>query len=116
MLNYILQSKLVNAGTFNREITILLNWLAIPILPYSCIKGYDSLYIITLDPGIGIYGSLFHSTSITQGFYLFISIIGAIVWLLTAIFYLGTVLLIASSALSIYTDGYWVRYKNKLIK
>jgi NADH-ubiquinone oxidoreductase chain 2 len=77
---------LVNAVTLRRERSILFNRLAILILLYSGIIGYDSLYIKTLDTGIGIYGGLFHSTSITHSFYLFISIIGAIVLLLTAFY------------------------------
>ena len=65
---------------------LLFNRLAILILLYSGIIGYDSLYIKTLDTGIGIFGGLFHSTSITHSFNLFLSIIGAIVLLLTAFY------------------------------
>nr|YP_010218595.1 hypothetical protein LK370_mgp228 [Morchella brunnea]UBU98426.1 hypothetical protein [Morchella brunnea] len=68
---------LVNAATLRRERSIWLNRLAILILLYSGIIGYDSLYIKPLDTGIGIYGGLFHTTSITHSFNLFISILGA---------------------------------------
>nr|UYR50746.1 NADH dehydrogenase subunit 2 [Morchella crassipes] len=77
---------LVNAVTLRRERSIFFNRLAILILLYSGIIGYDSLYIKTLDTGIGIYGGLFHTTSITHSFNLFISILGAIVLLLTAFY------------------------------
>jgi hypothetical protein len=53
-------------------------------LLYSGVIGYDSLYITSLDTGIGIYNGLFHSTAITHSFDLFIYIIGAIILLLTA--------------------------------
>nr|YP_010218674.1 NADH dehydrogenase subunit 2 [Morchella brunnea]UBU98380.1 NADH dehydrogenase subunit 2 [Morchella brunnea] len=77
---------LVNAVTLRRERSIFFNRLAILILLYSGIIGYDSLYIKPLDTGIGIYGGLFHTTSITHSFNLFISILGAIVLLLTAFY------------------------------
>ena len=74
---------LVNAITC-RRVRNLLNRVAIFILLYSGIICYDSLNIISLDTGIGIYGGLFHSTSITHSFALFLCIIGAIVLQLTA--------------------------------
>jgi len=55
---------LVNAVTLRREFT-LFNRLAIFILLYSGIIGYDSLYVTYLDNRIGIYNGLFHSTAIT---------------------------------------------------
>nr|YP_010033058.1 NADH dehydrogenase subunit 2 [Tuber calosporum]QOW39563.1 NADH dehydrogenase subunit 2 [Tuber calosporum] len=75
---------LVNAVTLRRERSILFNRVAVLILLYSGIICYDSLNITSLDTGIGIYGGLFHSTSITHSFDLFICIIGAIVLQLTA--------------------------------
>jgi hypothetical protein len=90
---------------------LLFNRLAILILLYSGIIGYDSLYIKTLDTVIGIFGGLFQSTSIIHSFNPFISDMGAMELLLTAFLELPTYL----SALSIYTDSYIERYKNKLI-
>jgi NADH-ubiquinone oxidoreductase chain 2 len=75
---------LVNAVTLRRERSILFNRVAVLILLYSGIICYDSLNITSLDTGIGIYGGLFHSTSITHSFDLFLCIIGAIVLQLTA--------------------------------
>jgi len=77
---------LVNAVTFRREFTILFNRVAIFILLYSGIIGYDSLYVTYLDTGIGIYHGLFHSTAITHSFDLFIYIIAPIILLFTAFY------------------------------
>ena len=70
---------LFSAVTSRREFTILFNRVAIIILLYSGIIGYDSLYVTYLDTGIGIYNGLFHSTAITHSFDLFIYIIGAMI-------------------------------------
>jgi hypothetical protein len=59
---------LVSAVTSRRE--LLLNRVAIIILLYSGIIGYDSLYVTYLDTGISIYNGLFHS--ITQNFNLYL--------------------------------------------
>jgi hypothetical protein len=95
---------LVNAVTLRREFTLFR------------ITYYKLLYsgIIEYNIGIGIYRGLFLTTSIRHSFNLFIRDIVAIVLQLTA-FYLGSVLLIASSALSKYTDSSLERYKKKLI-
>jgi hypothetical protein len=91
---------LVNAVTLRRIFTIWFNRVAILILLYSGIIGFESLHVTSLDLGISVYNGLFHSTAITHSFYLrpslpllpsfegeFIYIIGAIILLLTA-FYL----------------------------
>ena len=70
---------LVNAVTC-RRVRNLFNRVAILILLYSGIICYDSLNIISLDTGIGIYGGLFHLFK-THSFALFVCIIGAIVLL-----------------------------------
>ena len=101
---------LVNAATFRRERTYILIRLAILILLYSGAIGFDSLYIKTLDTGIGIFGGLFLETSLIHSFNLFISYIGAMVFLLTA-FLVPTCL----STFSICTDSYLGGYKKKLI-
>ena len=76
---------LVNVITLRRELT-LFNRVAIFILLYSGIIGYDSLYVTYLDNGIGIYNGLFHSTAITHSFVLFTYIIAPIILLLTAFY------------------------------
>jgi hypothetical protein len=50
---------LANAVTKRREKSILFNRVAIIILLYSSIVGYDSLAITSLGRGISIYGGLF---------------------------------------------------------
>jgi len=77
---------LVNAVTLRRDFEILFNRVAIFILLYSGIIGYDSLYVTYLDTGIGIYNGLFHSTAITHSFDLFIYIIAPIIYLVTALY------------------------------
>ena len=71
--------------TLRRELT-LFNRVAIFILLYSGIIGYDSLYVTYLDNGIGIYNGLFHSTAITHSFVLYTYIIAPIILLLTAFY------------------------------
>jgi hypothetical protein len=58
--------SLANAVAFRREKSILFNRVAIIILLYSSIVGYDSLAITSLGRGISIYGGLFHSTAINK--------------------------------------------------
>ena len=77
---------LANAVTLRREKSILFNRVAILILLYSVILGYDSLYITSLDTGIGVFSGLFHSTSITHSFDIFIYIIAAIILQLTSFY------------------------------
>ena len=90
---------LVNAVSSRRDSTIFFNRVAILILLYSGILGYESLYSTSLDTGIGIYGSLFHTTRITYGFDLFIYIIGTYVIQLSA-FFIDTL----QTVISLYTD------------
>jgi hypothetical protein len=73
---------IVNAVTFRRE-RIFFNRLAILILLYSPILVFS---FEGFNAGIGIFGGLFHSTSITHSFNLFLRIKGAIVLLLTAFY------------------------------
>ena len=46
---------LANAVTLRREKLIFFNRVAILIVLYSGILGYDSLYIGSLDTGIGVF-------------------------------------------------------------
>jgi hypothetical protein len=48
---------LVHAVTYRREFTILFNRVAIFILLYSGITGYDSLFVTHLDIGTGIFNA-----------------------------------------------------------
>src|SRR5436309_1367677 len=63
---------LSNAVTLRRDKSILYSRIAIIILLYSSLLGLVSLYIKYIDKGIGLYGGLFHITSNTQIFHIFI--------------------------------------------
>ena len=59
---------LSNAVTLRRDKSILFSRISIIILLYSILLAKNSLYMISIDRGIGIYSGLFHITSITQYF------------------------------------------------
>lgn len=69
-----------------RDKSILYSRVGIIILVYSTIQSNASLYIDALALGIGLYGGLFHVTSISQIFHIFIFIISAIILQLTAFY------------------------------
>ena len=73
---------LVNAVTF-RLVRYIFNRVAILILLFYEIIWCYNINIALLDIWEGIYGGLFHSTSITHSFALFLCIIVTIVLLLT---------------------------------
>ena len=75
---------LSNAVTLRRDKSILFSRIAIIVLLYSSLIALNSLYIISLDKGIGLYGGLFHATSTTQIFHIFIFLISAIILQLTS--------------------------------
>ena len=77
---------LSNAVTLRRDKSILFSRISIIILLYSIILAKNSLYMSSIDKGIGIYSGLFHMTSITQIFHIFIFIISAAILQLTAFF------------------------------
>ena len=66
---------LSNAVTLRRDKSILFSRVAIIVLLYSSLIAIISLHFIYLDRGIGLYGGLFHATSITQVFHIFIFLI-----------------------------------------
>jgi len=77
---------LSNAVTLRRDKSILFSRISIIILLYSILLAINSLYMSSIDRGIGIYSGLFHITSITQIFHIFIFIISAAILQLTAFF------------------------------
>jgi NADH-ubiquinone oxidoreductase chain 2 len=77
---------LSNAVTLRRDKSILFSRVAIVVLLYSFLLGFNSLYIPYLDRGIGLFGGLFHATSTTHIFQLFIFIISAAILQLTAFY------------------------------
>jgi len=75
---------LSNAITLRKDKSILYSRVAILVLLYTSLLALFSLYLTSLDKGIGLYGGLFHATSITQTFHIFIFLISAIILQLTA--------------------------------
>src|SRR6266487_4553253 len=77
---------LSNAVTLRRDKSILFSRVAIIVLLYSSLIAITSLYFTYLDKGIGLYGGLFHVTSITQVFHVFIFLISAAILQLTGFY------------------------------
>jgi len=75
-----------NAVTLRRDKSILFSRVSIIILLYSAFLAKNSLYMTSMDRGIGIYSGLFHTTSIVQIFHIFIFIISAVILQLTGFF------------------------------
>jgi NADH-ubiquinone oxidoreductase chain 2 len=77
---------LSNAVTLRRDKSILFSRVAIIVLLYSSLIAMTSLYFIYLDRGIGLYGGLFHATSTTQVFHIFIFFVSALILQLTGFY------------------------------
>jgi len=77
---------LSNAVTLRRDKSILFSRVTITILLYSSLLAIGSLYLTYLDTGIGLYGGLFHATSTTQIFHIFIFLISAAILQLTGFY------------------------------
>jgi NADH-ubiquinone oxidoreductase chain 2 len=77
---------LSNAVTLRRDKSILFSRVAIIVLFYSSLLAISSLFINNLSNGIGLYGGLFHTTSITEIFHIFIFLISAVILQLTAFY------------------------------
>ncbi|KAF5868400.1 putative nadh-ubiquinone oxidoreductase chain [Botrytis fragariae] len=76
---------LSNAVTLRRDKSILFSRVAITVLLYSSLIAFYSLYFC-LDSGIGLYGGLFHATTTTHVFHIFIFLISAAILQLTAFY------------------------------
>ena len=77
---------LSNAVTLRRDKSILFSRVAIIVLLYSSLLAITSLYMTYLDTGIGLYGGLYHATSTTQIFHIFIFLISATILQLTGFY------------------------------
>jgi NADH-ubiquinone oxidoreductase chain 2 len=104
---------LSNAVTLRRDKSILFSRVSIIILLYSAFLANNSLYITCLDKGIGIYSGLFHITSITQIFHIFIFIICAVILQLTG-FYPRKVWLNKYSSLNKLLFYNFIYYRSKI--
>ena len=85
ILSYILLLLSSNAVTLRRDKSILYSRVAIVMLIYSFLTAL-SLNIAFSNKGIGLYGGLFQTTSITQTFHIFILAICAVILQLTAFY------------------------------
>ena len=78
---------LFSNGLSNRpDTSILYSRIGILIVFFSFISSYTTIYMEYLKKGIGLYGSLFNITSITQIFQIFIFIICGVILLMTAFY------------------------------
>jgi NADH-ubiquinone oxidoreductase chain 2 len=75
-----------NAVTFRRDKSLSFNRITTIVLLYSLFLGFISLFIISIENGIGIYGGLFHVTSTTQNFCVFISLLGILILQLSSFY------------------------------
>lgn len=86
LITSLLYLLLSNAITLRRDKSILYSRVAIIVLLYSFTLALFSSYLTYLDKGIGLYGGLFHATSTTQIFHMFIFFISAVILQLTAFY------------------------------
>src|ERR1700709_643032 len=77
---------LSNAVTLRRDKSILFSRVAIAVLLYSSSLAIFGSFIASLYRGIGLFGGLFHATSITQIFHIFIFLISAAILQLTGFY------------------------------
>ena len=77
---------LSNAVTLRRDKSILFSRVAIIVLIYTLLLAIYSLLINNSFKGIGLFGGLFHVTSITHIFQIFIFLISAVILQLTAFY------------------------------
>jgi len=75
-----------NAVTLRRDKSILYSRIALIALLFSSIQAIGTLYISNLDTGIGLFGGLFHATSTTHIFHIFIFLISAVILQLTGFY------------------------------
>lgn len=77
---------LSNSNTLRKEDSIIYSRTTITILLYSALIAYNNLYYSFLNTGIGVLGGLFHTTSTTSVFHVFILLISSIILLLTSFY------------------------------
>ena len=114
MLIYsILFILLSSAVTLRRDKSILFNRSSLLAILYSSAIALASLYIAALEQGIGLFGGLFHVTSITQVFHIFIFIVSATILQLTS-FYPRKVWLPEYSSINKLFTHNFLYYKTKI--
>ncbi len=78
---------LSSAVTFRWDKAISFNRITMIVLFYSTCLGYETLFLLPLLSGIGIYGGLYQVSSLTQTFVVFISILSLIILQLSSFYY-----------------------------
>jgi NADH-ubiquinone oxidoreductase chain 2 len=114
LINSIIFLLLSNAVTLRRDKSILFSRIAIIIILYSSILGLVCLYIKYIDKGIGLYGGLFHVTSNTQIFHIFLFLISAAILQLTS-FYPRKVIIPEYSSIYRLLFNKFLFYKTKIL-
>ena len=105
---------LSNAVTLRRDKSILFSRVAILAILYCSILAFYALFLTFLNKGVGLFGGLFHATSTTQIFHLFIFIISAVILQLTA-FYPRKVWIAAYSSISKLFFNNLLYYRTKIM-
>jgi len=77
---------LSNAVSFRRDTSILYSRVGIIILFYCIYLSYNNLFITYLDNGIGLFGGLFYTSSITQTFHILIFVISLLILNMTGFY------------------------------
>ena len=86
LLSSIFCLLLSNAVSFRRDTAILYSRVGIIILFYCIYLSYNNLFITYLDSGIGLFGGLFYTSSITQSFHILIFIISLLILNMTGFY------------------------------
>ena len=86
LISSLLFLLLSNAVTLRRDKSILYSRITIIILIFSSLLAFENLSMTSLDKGIGLYGGLFHATSLSQTFHIFIFLVSAAILQLTGFY------------------------------
>ena len=86
LLSSIFSLLLSNAITIRRDSTIFCSRLGMVMLIFCLFLTYNNIYILFTDQGIGIFGGLFYTSSITQIFQILIFIISIFILSIIAIY------------------------------
>lgn len=86
LLSSIFCLLLSNALSFRKDSTILYSRIGILILVYCIYLSYNNLFIVYLDNGVGLFGGLFYTSSITQSFHILIFIISLLILTMTGFY------------------------------
>lgn len=83
---YIIEVILFNAFTTRKDLSLMFNRSLIALLIVSFLVGLKSNNFIVLEKGVSLLGGLFHNTSLSITFHLFIMFISFIIIQLTAFY------------------------------